>query len=159
ELEPEQHVTLVDVRRVASGNPAAFGLLQAYSRRQLPLLGRVVMRMAIVRPEGLLGAAASGFFGIEEAPCPVEVFDDRRRALEWLRVDPSFDDELEAYVQSASGTVPFLRDLRILLDAKPKLSSADEVARALAVSTRTLQRRLRDERTTLSREIGEARVR
>jgi AraC-like DNA-binding protein len=158
-MEPEMHVTLADVQAVRGGDPRAFRLLQEYTRRASAMLGLKVRRMAIVRPHGLLGAAAAGFFGIERAPCPVEVFDDRTRALDWLGVETSFSELLDAQIGLVSGTAPFLRELRVILDAKPTLASADEIARAVAVSTRTLQRRLRELETTLSREIGLARVR
>ncbi len=154
------HVTLVDVRRVKGGDGRGFAQLQAYARRQRGSLGRIVTKMAIVRPEGFLGATAAGFFGIEEAPCPVETFPDRAQALAWLGVaDAGLDEEIERQIDCVSGTPPFLRDLRVLLDARPTLASADEVARAMRVSSRTMQRRLAELETTLSREVGLARVR
>lgn len=156
------HVSLVDVRRVEAVEPGAFAVLAEYVRVQREPLARRVERLALVRPEGLMGAVAEGFYAmLAPPPYPVETFDEPQRALSWLTPDPppQLLRELDALVARARGASPLLVALRDLLDARPGALDLAAAARALSVSERTLQRRLRDEATTFQGEHAASQIR
>jgi len=154
------HVAVVDARRVEGADPRGFAVMERYVREEHEALGRAVTRLAIVRPDGLLGAITAGFFGVTPPPYPVEVFDDRRRAVEWLGESGAILDDIAAEEQRATGTPPLLRDLRALLEKKlgddPSLYA---VAKALGLSERSLQRKLGEHDTTFQGEVNAVRVR
>jgi AraC-like DNA-binding protein len=156
-----RHASLVDASRVDSVDAAAFELLSQYVRARHDELSAHVARLALVRPSGMAGAIAAGFYAVLDAPYPVELFADAAAALAWL--DPSADPAIVADLARAQAELaevaPLVALLRAylgehLVDAEPAAA-----ARALAVSERTLQRRLRDAGTTLVRELGAVRIR
>lgn len=147
-------------RRVEAADPRGFAVIERYVREEHEALGRAVTKLAIVRPDGLLGAITAGFFGVTPPPYPVEVFDDRRRAVEWLGESGAVLDEIATEEERATGTPPLLRDLRALLEKKlgddPSLAT---VAKTLGLSERSLQRKLGEHDTTFQGEVNAARVR
>ena len=164
ELAPPaaRHASIVDASRLESGSEGAFGALERYVSRYGALLSEWVSRLAIVRSKGLGGAIVAGAHEVLPLPYPVAVFHDVREACAWLG-EPSPDrlaDALARLYEDASGTPPFLGALRSLLDAHllDDLSIA-AAARSLAMSERTLQRKLGDAITTFQREVSDARVR
>jgi AraC-like DNA-binding protein len=161
ELGRSPHVSLVDVSQVTGGDPVCFDLLRKYVAEHRAELTACVERLAIVRPPGALGALATGFFGVTPQPYPVEVFDTRAAALSWLGVEDAatFSQELERHAGGGAGTSAVLRQLRLLLERAPNGATPASAARALGLSTRTLQRRLGEENTSFTNELGAARVR
>jgi AraC-like DNA-binding protein len=161
ELDKAAHVSLIDARRVESADPRGFRVLERYVRAHHAELARAVKKLAIVRPDGIVGAITAGFFGVTPPPYPVELFDDRLRALAWLGVDdaPKVEASLAEEEERASGTPPLLRDLRALLEQRLDDPSLAAVARVLALSERSLQRKLSEHGTTFQTEANAARVR
>jgi AraC-like DNA-binding protein len=158
ELDKPRHVSLVDARGVEGADPRGFRVLEEYVRANAAALGRVVEKLAVVRPGGLMGAVTAGFFGVAPQPYPVEYFDDRADAARWIGAT-SFLAELASAEERAAGQAPLLRDLRTHLEARlddPSLASA---AKVLGLSERTLQRKLGDQETTFQAEVNRARVR
>lgn len=162
ELGAAPHVSLVDARHVEAADPRGFSVLERYVREEHEALGRAVTKLAIVRPEGLVGAVIAGFFGVTPPPYPVELFDDRARAVAWLGVPeaPSVLAAIACEEERASGEPPLLRDLRATLETKlgadPSLAS---IAKMLGLSERSLQRKLGEHGTTFQAEVNAARVR
>ncbi len=162
ELGAPPHVSLVDARRVEAADPRGFSVLERYVRQEHAALGRAVTRLAIVRPDGWVGAVIAGFFGVTPPPYPVELFDDRARAMMWLGVPDgaSMLASIAREEERASGEPPLLRDLRAMLEtrleADPSLGS---IAKALGLSERSLQRKLGEQGTTFQAEVNAARVR
>jgi hypothetical protein len=68
------HVTLVDARRVESIEMRAFAAFENHVKARARGLAQSVVRLALVRPAGLAGAVAEGFFRVTEAPYPVRTF-------------------------------------------------------------------------------------
>ena len=162
ELEPgfPLHVSLVDASRLDAVSPTAFAELARYVRAHAERLGEQVERLAIVRPSGLPGATVAGFFHVADAPYPVEIAGDALAALSWLgERDDGFLDALGALIAEASGAPAWLVALRRLLDAEPGAVALEGAAKTLALSARSLQRRLREAGTTFQSEVANARVR
>ncbi len=152
---------LVDVQHVDGIDPAGFASLGAYGERRRAVLERRVSRLAIVRPYGLTGVVAEGFFKIFPAPCPVEVFSAVEDAVAWLGVTEERDVlcELPAIRARIVGTDPFVLRLRAVLEADPGEASAVRVARELGLSQRAFERRLARANLRFKRERLEARIR
>ena len=158
ELSAVPHASLVDVRRLVSGDPRAFAVLTRYLRTNFETFRTCVTRLALVRPSGLLGATVAGFYQVAGSPYPVRVFDDLRAAGAWLRA-PEATSTLEAAVEAASGLSPVLLQLRRWLDGHLGEASLVRAARAVSRASRSLQRDLRDAETSFQDELDAARVR
>jgi AraC-like DNA-binding protein len=160
ELGSPSHVSLVDARRMEGADRRGFAMLAEYVRTNHVALGRAVTKLALVRPDGIVGAITSGFFGVTPPPYPVQIFEDRALAMAWLGVpDPDGAlTELAHAEEDAAGT-PLLRDLRALLEARLARATLPAAAKALGMSERSLQRRLGDHETTFQVELNHARVR
>lgn len=160
ELGSPPHVSLVDARRLEAADPRGFDVLDAYVRAHGDELGRVVERLALVRPaEGLASAIAVGFFGVSRTPYPLRVFEARPDALAWLGVEAELDGVLAREEARAAGSPPLLRDLRAWLDTHLAEPSLADAARALGASARTLQRKLGEHGASFQAEVSAARVR
>lgn len=161
ELRQEPHVSLIDARRVEGADPRGFRVLETYVKKHHAELSRAVERLALVRPDGIVGAITAGFFGVTPPPYPVELFDDRERALAWLGVRNAKEIEraIAEAESNATGAPPLLRDLRALLEQRLDDPSLATAARVLALSERSLQRKLSEHGTTFQAEANAARVR
>jgi AraC-like DNA-binding protein len=162
ELDPAipPHASLVDASRHDAVDPTAFAVLHAYVARHREALAVKVERLAIVRPTGFAGATVAGFFSVTEPPYPSTVVADVSAALAWLgEPDDGFGEALSAAVADASGAPPLLVALRAQLDARPGQMSLDDASRALGLSARSLQRKLRELDTTFQTELSTSQVR
>lgn len=158
ELHAVPHASLVDVRRLESGDPRAFAVLTRYLRANFEAFQRCVTRLALVRPPGLLGATVAGFYQVAGSPYPVRVFDDLRAAGAWLRASEAAA-VLDAAVEAASGMSPVLLHLRRWLDGHLSEASLPRAARAVSRAPRSLQRDLRGAGSSFQEELDTARVR
>jgi AraC-like DNA-binding protein len=161
------HVSFIDASRITRLDAGAFKALELYNKAFNKALGAQVRRLALVRPSGMDGATVAGVFNIIHAPYPVEVFEDKAEALAWLDDEPcsgvpkpsSLAEKLEAIYGKASATPLVVSRLRSLLDNNLAGLSVRQAARALALSERTLQRRLSAAGTTFQDELGGVRLR
>lgn len=159
ELDQPPHVSLVDVKRMEALEPNAFKTIEGYVAAHHEVLSRVVTKLALVRPPGLMGAVTAGFFGVQPPPYPVDVFDDVTRALAWLEVGAEFGRVLDEVVAETCGAPSWLAGRRTWIAehlSKPKISDA---ARAFGTSERSLQRRLLEHETTFHAEVNLVRIR
>lgn len=159
------HAALIDASRLAGSQSDAFARVEHFLGKYAAPLARFILRLAIVRPSGFAGAIVAGAHSTLAFPCPVAVFEDAARALAWLEPVTAaasaldLPRELAAAQQAASGTPPFLALLRAYLEANPDRAGLAASARALAMSERSLQRRLAESGTSLQDEVANARVR
>lgn len=153
------HATIFDAANVDRLSPSAFGALAAYASRSLAGLSARITRLAVVYRGGFAGAVAAGFTKIVPVPFPAETFRDGAKALAWLGCerDAPLMEELRRVRSEARAVVPIVRELSTFLQRHPQATPA-EAARALALSTRSLQRRLNEQDTTFRRELDRARV-
>ena len=161
------HVAIFDASRLVGSDPGAFQAAERYLMTFSESLASAVIRLALVRPEGINGAVIAGAFDVLPRPFPVRVCDDAGAAFEWLAEarEPDgwwpddgagFLDALHREVTRIPRTVPGLRDF---LDANLIEVRLDGAARALGVSTRTLQRQLGEAGTSFTAEVSAARIR
>ncbi|MFN2547558.1 MAG: helix-turn-helix domain-containing protein [Myxococcales bacterium] len=161
-LKREPHGYLIDARRMSQQvDPASFTTVVEQAGPTLPQYGGRVTRCAVVLPAGMGAAVVMGFFTIIGAPFEVRFFADPIAALEYAgQPDPrSFLATLDALQEKASGTPALLFRLRALLDGHPAGASVQDAARQLSLSTRSLQRRLIEARTSFRAELLAARLR
>ena len=153
------HATLFDAYKVERLSPAAFGALAKYASSRIVGLEARITRVAVVHHGGFAGAVAAGFTKLVPIPFPAEIFRDVAKALSWLgcEEDAPLLEELGRAQSEARAVAPVVRELATFLQRHPR-ATPPEAARAMALSTRSLQRRLREQSTTFRRELDTARV-
>ncbi len=146
------HASFVDGRGLEAVDMLAFKKLLAYLIARRNVWGPNIGRQAVLHPGGVVGVIVAGALHVARPPYPFETFADEAAAqgFEWCGV-PELFDELEALRKRVSGTPSILRSVREALKARGDLSAAD-LAKALGLSPRTLQRRLEAAGSSLREE-------
>jgi hypothetical protein len=136
---------IIDGGRLGVLKLPQYDVLRGYVASSLSLYLPLVERLAVVRPQGLLGATVTGLYHDVLAPSGrAQLFDDVAAAFAWL--DDADGERARAAVDAIVADVlklpPLLRRVRDLLDARGERSplALAAAARALGVSSRTLQR-------------------
>jgi len=158
-----RHRAFVDATRLTGIDPEAFRTLAEFVGPRAAEFGSNVIKQAIARPQGVLGAIVSGFYDVTPAVNleNSRLFTSPLEALAWLEVRGA-DDLLASLDEAracASGTPVEVRALHELVIANPRSVSIASVANALGLSPRVLQDRLRAHGTTYRNEVNAARVR
>jgi AraC-like DNA-binding protein len=157
------HRSLVDLRRLESPDPSAFGLFVNYMRTREQDFAASVQRQALVRPEGIIGAVVGGFYSLLSPRYPSRVFTDSNEAMAWLGLQEAksiaLQAELNQLVVEATGQSPLLLQLHGVLRPRLVEASLSETARELGMSERTLQRRLKEAGTSFQTELNAVQVR
>jgi len=151
------HRSLVDARRLNGTDAGAFSTLHAYVRHHHGRLAISVERLALVRSQGIEGAVAAGFYGVLDPPYPVSVFEDLHPALASLGEPAALADELDRLVEKVASVHPSVTAVRAYISKHLARATLDGACKALGISTRTLQRRLREADTTFERQCMAAR--
>jgi AraC-like DNA-binding protein len=146
------HASLIDARRVERIGPAEYDVLVRYVERASQMMTRYVTRLALVRPEGFVGAVTAGFYETLPPPYPIGVFSDAAEAFAWVDGERC-ERTLDELVARAGALPDFQRDLRRAVEARLPEVSLSTVAQDLGLAVRTLQRRLRECETTFRREV------
>lgn len=154
------HATLFDAHKVERLGPSAFGELARYASKNVDGFRDRITRLAIVHAGSFAGAVAAGFTKLVPVPFPTEVFDEVGKALAWLgcESDAALLEQLGAVKDEARAVAPIVQKLAAFLAHHPR-ATPEQAARALALSTRSLQRRLSEQKTTFRHEVDLARVR
>lgn len=136
------HMSFVDARGVESVDLLAFKRLLGYLMARRDAWGPNIAKQAVLHPSGVSGVLVSGALHVARPPHPFGTFgpDEGRAAFEYCGV-PDLFDEVEALRLKLSGAPEILRAVRAVLGERPRASST-QLARALGLSQRTLQRRL-----------------
>ena len=159
-----RHRTLFDARGLISVSPEPFAHLTEFVTQHRAAIENNVEKVAVLLSSSLGSAISHGVVAMTGVEFPVEVFEDAAAAFAWLGVDDpkAMAAEHERRIARGRSILPRLRDF---LRGSPS-ASLDEAARALAVSTRQLQRLLkklevsyRDERTKIRIEKARALLR
>ncbi len=163
ELPPAApHMALVDASRLEAADPSAFTVLVRYMQEREQRFGQSVLRQALVRPEGVVGAIVGGFYSLLTGAYASRAFKDAPDALAWLSVPEAtaapLMERLDALVAEATGQSPLLRELHQVLRGRLLDTSLTDVARQLGMSERTLQRRLKEAGTSFQAELNTVQV-
>lgn len=150
---------LHDLSDVDAVNPSVFGFAEAFIKQYIGVLAQRTRRVAVVRPDGLAGAALTGMFHDWVAGrLDAKLVATRREAYAFLGV--SADDRAELDELHASFIQPeAMRRLQTALADDLQRATLERIAMAVGVSTRSLQRRIAECGTTFSGELAKARVR
>jgi AraC-like DNA-binding protein len=163
ELAPgvRSHASLIDARRVWAIDSAAFEFLLRYVGSRREQFKGLVERQALLRPEGLAGAAIAGFYAVLTPSYPVRVFTETAPALEWLGEPQEHGamDELDRIVLQLSGGSEVVALLRAYLERSLGLATIVSAAEAMHTSARNLQRKLREAGTSFQSELNSVQVR
>lgn len=141
---------LVDLRGLVRGELAAFAPLVHH------LTARPPARLAVVRPDGVLGMTITGFFHVVRVPCPVEVFAELADAVAWIAPPPLH--AALAQLLARAPVDPLLAQLRAWLVDHVTDATLAVAARALARSRRSLQRDLHRTGSSFRAELLAARL-
>lgn len=157
-----RHSAFVDATRLTSVDPSAFGELSSYVGARAALFASNILRQAILRPPGVIGALVTGFYDVTPSATPerTRVCDSTTEAFAWLaRTDEGavLDAVATAHAE-ASGAPSHVQALHAFVRAHPRHVSLAEAARALTLSPRALEASLRRSGTTYRREVNVARV-
>lgn len=159
------HAALIDASRLVGSESDAFARVEHFLAKYSAPLAEFILRLAIVRPSGLGGAIVAGAHSTLAFSCPVAIFEDVPRAVAWLEpvssaheVTAGLANRLAAAQEAVSGTPPFLALLRASLEAHPDRAGLATAARSVAMSQRSLQRKLAEAGTSLQDEVARARV-
>lgn len=150
---------LHDLGAVEVFDRTAFEFFESFLRVSVDFLMTRVRRVAVVRPGGLAGAAFAGMYHEWVSPrFDARLCLDRDSAYEWLDMSVGEQVELEdlyaRYLQP-----PMLREIRRAIAANLKAASLAQIASALAISQRTLQRTLASYGSSFRDELVRMRVR
>jgi len=164
ELAPAKpHASLVDARRLEAADSAAFAVMVNYMQQREKAFSTSVLKQALVRPEGVVGAVVGGFYTLLSGAYPSKAFSDPAAALAWLGHPEPLAAPLLAklndVVAEATGQSPLLRELHQAMRVKLPDVNLSDVARELGMSERTLQRRLKEAGTSFQAELNAVQVR
>jgi len=152
-----QLVVLSDVTRVS---PLSIARLVGFYASSADYAG-TVRKEAVVRPEGLVGMLAEGFYPIVPLPFAGTVVRDLESALSWLgaTVPPSWLEAVRAHLAERQRRPEALERAQAAIRRLGARASLIDVAREVGQSARTLQRRLQASDTSFERLRTETLVR
>lgn len=153
------HTVLADLSTITSLSAGAFDALARYIVDEAERLSKIVTRAALAHPRGIVGAAVGGFFAVHSAPFATTTHLSRLEALQEL--GPFAQERAAAVaelVERLSVSTNEVEALDAYLRVNPTVTSLPEVARAIGVSPRTLQRRMAEAGTTFFDRLQSARI-
>ncbi|MFO0550147.1 MAG: helix-turn-helix transcriptional regulator [Polyangiaceae bacterium] len=153
----EAHAILFDATRVHTLDTAAFDTLLGHFHAHAPALSRRATKVAVASGDGPSGAVFAGYPKVISLACPYRVFRDTESAAAWLGCEGDLGRELHAAADLLTATDAVETRLAAILEDSPALSLV-AAARAIGVSPRSLQRRLKQVGTSFQSEVDRGRM-
>jgi AraC-like DNA-binding protein len=151
--------TLVDIMLLDGVAPKTYEALVELTRRYRGLLREQVPKLALVRGASVAGSVAASFLEVARGSFPMQTFTELEPAAAWLGAPAGWTQELLARRSGLAAVPPLLLKLRdIFRQVGVRSAASAEVARRLAVSQRTLVRRLSKLGTSFQRELTRFRI-
>jgi AraC-like DNA-binding protein len=155
---------LADCRAVERLDWPLIAQLLAYVRGCLDDWSTRIRREAFAIRPGPTTAVLDNTAALLGVPYALRFVDDLSAAVDWLGWSSRLDarravDEAAALAQHAMSTRPIVQRLQQWLETSLESACVDAAATALALSSRTLQRELRDAGTSFTTEVWRARMR
>lgn len=135
------HTSLVDIRALEAVDRLAFERLLAYLVRRRDDWSPNVSSQAVLHGGGVAQASVAGMFQFLRPAHPIWFFDDARAAYESIAAS-DVRAELETLRETILGVPEVVRRVQTALGTLPHGATSSEVARAIGMSTRSLQRHL-----------------
>jgi AraC-like DNA-binding protein len=150
---------VLDARHLEACDVPAFEAVTSALRPRAGELRRRIRCHALVRGPGVIGSAVAGCFASLELDVLARAFDQLEPALGWIGADGPVAPRLEQLINEAMAGLPALERLRTWLATHTgRPCSMAEAARALGVSSRSLQRTLLRRGTCFRAEVAQARL-
>jgi AraC-like DNA-binding protein len=149
-----RYSSLIDVRGLGLLRDDCLSRFLSDVTADTDLIARRVERSAIVHRDNAAALAVAGYLRILGDPFPCRAFHALESALRWLEF-PALVDDVSASLASISARENALLRLRTVLSQSPRAPLASCSA-TLGVSTRSLQRQLKDAGTSFRAEVARA---
>lgn len=145
--------SLVDLRQLTSVDELGFRVLHAWVEANRERVAQGLVRQALIRPQGVVGAVVSGFYAELNPGHEVKTFASLEEGVRWLKVDRSLPmDALVGELDAPPEGAELLQRFSALFLEQSARATPRSIARALAMSVRTLQRRLREHGTSFHQQ-------
>lgn len=145
------HTSIVDIRALEAVDLLAFKRMLTYLRQRRDAWSPNVSRQVVLHRGGYAHAVVVGMFQLLRPGHQVLFFDDAKSAFEAIGASDVYDD-LERIRQELLGTPDIVRRVQAALEDMPAKVTTSGVARAIGMSTRSLQRYLMDAGSSLRQE-------
>jgi AraC-like DNA-binding protein len=145
------HTSLVDIRALEAVDLLAFERMLAYLHQRRDDWSPNVSRQVVLHRGGYAHAVVVGMFQLLRPGHQVLFFDDPKSAFESIGAS-DVHEELESIRAELLGTPDIVRRVQSALEGISGKVTASAIARALGMSTRSLQRYLMDAKSSLRLE-------
>lgn len=143
--------SILDIRAVEAFSSIAFKRLVHALTHRRSAWQTGVGRQAVLHASTFPAGTILGAFQIATSGYEVAAFDEPRAAFEWAGV-PKAERDVETLRASLLEPADVVRRVRVALEAEERQLSAAALARALGLSTRSLQRHLAQAGTSIRAE-------
>lgn len=151
---------LFDARRLVAADGPVIAQLLEFVQAHHTRLEQLFTAIAFVHHGGIGQAITEGIRTLSHLPFSWDDFQDTTVALEWLKCPNAslVAAEVDALVASAAGDSLLVHDVRAFCLAHAHDARVESAARALRMSTRSLQRKLSEQGTSFQDLLIEVRV-
>ncbi|MBL8913613.1 MAG: helix-turn-helix transcriptional regulator [Archangium sp.] len=149
-----------DARRLVAAEGPVIAQLLEFVQLHHVRLEQLFTAIAFVHHGGVGQAITEGIRLLSHLPFAWADFRDSASALQWLQCPRASEvaDELEGLIASGAGDSMLVHDVRAFCASAPGTPRLESAARALRMSTRSLQRRLTEQGTSFQHVLQDVRV-
>jgi AraC-like DNA-binding protein len=144
------HASFVDGRGIEAIDALAFGKLLSYLAARHHAWTPQIERQAILHPGGLVGALVAGALTVTHARHRYQCFEDSAAAFSFCGV-ADLEGDVDALRERVLGTPEIVRRVRLALRDNGVMGT-NQLAKALGLAQRTLERRLEQAGTSVRKQ-------